>query len=118
MQLVRQMAMPLARFDASDVEANAEVNSAVAIAASSGSRHIHRQDGLLVALWGRPGFRDLRLVQRARDEGVARTLGHDWRERGEKALESLTGAFSLCILDEGAREGILAIDRMGINPLI
>jgi asparagine synthase (glutamine-hydrolysing) len=117
MQLVRQMAMPLARFDASDVDANAEVNSAVAIAAGSDSRHIHRQDGLLVALWGRPGFRDPRLVQRARDEGVARTLGHHWRERGEKALESLTGAFSLCILDEGAQEGILAIDRMGINPL-
>jgi asparagine synthase (glutamine-hydrolysing) len=118
MQLAQQMAGPLARFDGSHIEANAEGNSAVAVAASSDSRHICKQDGLLVALWGRPGFREPRLGQFARTEGVARTLGRDWRERGEKALQSLTGAFSLCIVDEGAQEGVLAIDRMGINPLV
>ncbi|PTR14119.1 asparagine synthase (glutamine-hydrolysing) [Nitrosospira sp. Nsp2] len=117
MQLVQRMAAPLARFDASEVEADAEGSSAVAVAASSDSRHIHKQDGLLVALWGRPRLREPRLVQLARTEGVARTLGREWRERGEKALESLTGVFSLCILDEAAQEGVLAVDRMGINPL-
>ena len=118
MQLVQQMAVPLTHFDASVVEADAEGNSAVAVAASNDSRHIYKQDGLLVALWGRPAFREARLVQLARTEGVARTLGRDWRERGEKALQSLTGAFSLCVLDEGAHEAVLAIDRMGINPLV
>ena len=94
MQLVRQMCGPLMRFDASDVAANAGGNSAAAVAASSDSRHIHKQDGLLVALWGQARFREQRLIQLALAEGVAKTLGHDWRERGEKALEGLAGAFS------------------------
>jgi asparagine synthase (glutamine-hydrolysing) len=111
------MAGPLARFDASYVEADAGTSGAVAVAASSDGGRIHRQDGLLVALGGHPRFREPRLIQLSRAEGVARTLGRDWRERGEKALESLAGAFSLCILDEGAQEAVLAIDRMGISPL-
>ena len=48
---------------------------------------------------------------------MAKTLGHDWRERGEKALEGLAGAFSLCIMDEARMRPLLAIDRMGVNPL-
>ena len=117
MQLVRQMSGPLAQFDASQVAANAGGSSAVAVAGSSDSRHIHKQDGLLVALWGQPRFREARLIQLALAEGVAKTLGHDWRERGEKAIEGLAGAFSLCIIDEIAHEAFLAIDRMGVNPL-
>ena len=70
-----------------------------------------------MALWGRIGFLEPRLIQLALAEGVAKTLADDWRERGEKALEDLTGAFSLCILDEDRNEAILAIDRMGIYPL-
>jgi asparagine synthase (glutamine-hydrolysing) len=117
MQLVRQMSGPLAHFDASEVAANAGGSSAVAVAGSSDSRHIHKQDGLLVALWGQPHFREPRLIQLALADGVAKTLGHDWRERGEKALEGLAGAFSLCIIDEFAYEAFLATDRMGVNPL-
>jgi len=117
MQLVRQMCGPLMRFDASDIAADAGGNSAAAVAGSSDSRHIHKQDGLLVALWGQARFREQRLIQLALAEGVAKTLGHDWRERGEKALEGLAGAFSLCIIDEVAHEAFLAVDRMGVNPL-
>ena len=117
MQLVRQMCGPLMRFDASDIAADAGGNSAAAVAGSSDSRHIHKQDGLLVALWGQARFREPRLIQLALADGMAKTLGHDWRERGEKALEGLAGAFSLCIIDEVAHEAFLAIDRMGVNPL-
>jgi asparagine synthase (glutamine-hydrolysing) len=117
MQLVRQMSSPLAHFDASEVAASAGGSSAVAVAGSSDSRHIHKQDGLLIALWGQPRFREQRLIQLALAEGVAKTLGHDWRERGEKALEGLAGVFSLCIIDEVAHEAFLAVDRMGVNPL-
>jgi asparagine synthase (glutamine-hydrolysing) len=117
MQLVRQMCGPLMRFDASDVAASAGGNIAAAVAATDDSSHIHKQDGLLVALWGKPRFHEPRLIQLALADGMAKTLGHVWRERGEKALESLGGTFSLCILDESAREAVLAIDRMGVSPL-
>ncbi len=118
LQLARRMAGPLARFDGSVVEAVAGRNSGLAIAASGDNKHIYQKNGLLLALWGRANFLEPRLIQLARAEGVAKTLADDWRERGEKALENLTGAFSLCILDENTDEAILAIDRMGICPLV
>jgi len=117
LQLVQRMAGPLARFDGSGVKALAGGNSALAVAASGDSTHFYQKEGLLVALWGRIGFREPRLIQLAQAEGIAKTLADNWRERGEKAFESLTGAFSLCILHEDRNEAILAIDRMGIHPL-
>jgi asparagine synthase (glutamine-hydrolysing) len=111
------MAGPLARFDGGEIQSLAGWNSALAISANDDSRHFYQKDGLLVALWGRPGFREPRLSQLARAEGVAKTLADHWRESGEKVFANLTGAFSLCILDEGSNEAILAIDRMGIHPL-
>ena len=117
LQLVQRMAGPLARFDGSGVKALAGGNSALAVAASGDSTHFYQKEGLLVALWGRIGFREPRLTQLAQAEGMAKTLADNWRERGEKAFESLTGAFSLCILHEDRNEAILAIDRMGIHPL-
>lgn len=117
LQLAQRMAGPLARFDGSGVKALAGGNSALAVAASGDSTHFYQKEGLLVALWGRIGFREPRLTQLAQAEGFAKTLADNWRERGEKAFESLTGAFSLCILHEDRNEAILAIDRMGIHPL-
>jgi asparagine synthase (glutamine-hydrolysing) len=117
LQLVQRMAGPLARFDGSGVKALAGGNSALAVAASGDSTHFYQKEGLLVALWGRIGFSEPRLARLAQAEGIAKTLADNWRERGEKAFQSLTGAFSLCILHEDRNEAILAIDRMGIHPL-
>lgn len=117
LQLVQKMARPLARFDGSGIHALAEGNSALAVAASGDNAHFYQKKGLLVALWGRVGFSEPRLTQLAQTEGVAKTLADNWERRGEKVLESLTGAFSLCILHEDRNEAILAIDRMGIHPL-
>ena len=117
LQLVQRMAGPLARFDGGGVQALAGGNSALAIAADGNSAHVYQKDGLLVALWGRVGFSEPGLSQRAWAEGMAKTLADNWRERGEKAFASLTGVFSLCILHEERNEAILAIDRMGIRPL-
>ena len=118
LQLARRMAGPLARFDGSAVEAVAGRNSGLAIAASSDNKHVYQKNGLFLALWGRANFLEPRLTELARAEGVAKTLADDWRERGEKAFKNLTGAFSFCILDENTNEAILAIDRMGICPLV
>jgi asparagine synthase (glutamine-hydrolysing) len=111
------MAAPLGRFDSSDALTSAGNNNAVAVAGNGGSAHIYQREGLLAAVWGRAGFLEPRLTQLAHTNGVAKTLADEWRERGEKALASLTGAFSCCILDENANEAILATDRMGTYPL-
>jgi asparagine synthase (glutamine-hydrolysing) len=117
LQLVQRMAEPLTRFDGSEARTLAGGNSALAVAAIGDNAQVYQKEGLLVAIWGRPGFSDPRLAQLARADGMVKILAENWRERGEKIFESLTGAFSLCILHERENEAIVAIDRMGIHPL-
>jgi asparagine synthase (glutamine-hydrolysing) len=116
-QLVERMARPLARFDAGNVQALSATKSAVAIATKSKRSDVHQHDGLLVAISGRAKFRDARLAQRAQTEGIAKTLAEEWRSKGANAFADLLGAFSLCILDESTGDAVLAIDRMGTQPL-
>lgn len=120
--LVGHMAGPLVRFDSFEVRAYASGNSAVAIAAPDVRAHIYQKDGLLAALWGQGNFLEPHLSEQARREGIAKTLAENWRRggggaRGVKIFESLTGAFSCCIVDENAGEVVLATDRMGTYPL-
>jgi asparagine synthase (glutamine-hydrolysing) len=117
LQLARQMAGPLSRFDGCDIEALAGVESALAVAARDDSRHLYQQDGLIVAIWGRPSFLDPQLRQLASSQGAAKTLADYWRTLGDKAFARLAGAFSFCILDENADEAVLATDRMGTYPI-
>lgn len=116
-QIVERMAGPLARFDGSGVQALAGGNSALVVAASGDSAHLYQKEGLLVAVWGRVRFTDSRLAQLAQAEGVAKALADGWREGGETVLPILEGAYVLCILDEAAGEAVLAVDRMGTQPL-
>jgi len=116
-QVVERMAVPLARFDGSGVRALAGGKSALAVAARGDSAHLYQKEGLLVAVWGWVRFMDSRLAQLAQAEGVAKVLADGWREGGETVLPILAGAYALCILDEAAGEAVLAVDRMGTQPL-
>ncbi|HJT51735.1 MAG TPA: asparagine synthase C-terminal domain-containing protein, partial [Nitrosospira sp.] len=111
------MAVPFTRFDGSSIHAEAGGESAVAVAARDGGVSVHRKDDLLAAVWGRARFLEPRLAELARTQGVAKTLAEAWRERGEKVLAGLAGAFSLCVLDESAGKAILATDRVASHPL-
>ena len=116
-QLAERMAEPLARFDRSRVQSLVGGKSALAVAANSESAHVYQMEGLLVAVWGQVRFLDAHLAQLAQANGVAKILAQGWREKGAQVCASLSGAFSLCILDEDAGEAVLAIDRMGTQPL-
>ncbi len=116
-QLAERMAGALARFDASGVQALAGGRSALAVVANRESAHVYQREGLLAAVWGQVRFKDVRLAHLAQTEGVAKTLADGWRDMGERIIADLSGAFSLCILNEGTGEAVLAIDRMGIQPL-
>lgn len=116
-QTIERMAGPLARFDGSGVQALVGGSSALAVAARGDSTHLYQKEGLLVAVWGLVRFMDSRLAQLAQAEGVAKVLADGWREGGETILPLLEGAYALCILDDAVGEIILAVDRMGTQPL-
>ncbi|HEU4854172.1 MAG TPA: asparagine synthase C-terminal domain-containing protein [Nitrosospira sp.] len=118
-ELIRKMAVPLARFDKSAFHGLAGKNSGLAVSASSDSYHTHQEDKYFVAIWGTPRFLEPRLVELARATGLAKTLGDQWRAKGEQVFEGLAGFFALCILHErdGDNEAVLATDRMGTYPI-
>jgi asparagine synthase (glutamine-hydrolysing) len=111
--LVETMAAPLGRFDAAPVRALAARRSAVALAAQPASSHVYQQDGLTVALWGQARLVD----DKAQGDALAQVLAAGWRQDPDALCARLSGAFSLCILDEARGEALLAIDRMGTQPL-
>lgn len=116
-ELVTHMAVPLARFDDSQVQVLADNRSAVAVAAHADSAHVYQQDGLQIAVWGRARFADPRKAQLAQTEGFTKTLAGSWRESGKKVFAEILGAFSICILDEHSGEAVLLADRMDTHPL-
>src|SRR5690242_21530333 len=106
------MANPLARFDSSTFHGLAGKNSGLAVSASSGNSHIHQEGRVLVAIWGTPRFREPRLAELSCTTGLAKTLGDQWRTKGEQVFEDLAGSYALCIVhehDEG-NEAVLATD--------
>lgn len=109
-QLLAQMAAPLTRFDTSEVHALTGKASAVAVVSHLESAHLHREAGLLVAVWG-----CVTLDQSV--SHIAASLALLWRSRGAKACAALSGPFALCILDESSGEALLAIDRSGTHAL-
>jgi asparagine synthase (glutamine-hydrolysing) len=115
--LIEAMAAPLARFDGSAVQAASGRKSAAAIAAAGASSHLFQHDGLTVAIWGDVRLRDAALAQQAGSDGLAKTVAEAWRRDPDGVCQQLSGAFSLCIIDEAAGEALLAIDRMGTQPM-
>ncbi|TNC77785.1 asparagine synthase [Janthinobacterium lividum] len=104
------MAVPLSRFDSAPLIACVSEVGGVAVAAIDGSRHVYQQDGLQVAIWGRP------MLDGSADD-VASRLASLWLSRGVAACASLSGPFSLAILDAFSGSALLAVDRAGMHPL-
>ncbi|APA71362.1 amidotransferase [Janthinobacterium sp. 1_2014MBL_MicDiv] len=105
-----RMAAPLSRFDSAPLAASAGEAGAVAVAAIDGSRHLHQQEGLQVAIWGRPALD-------GSTDDVARRLASLWLSRGAAACACLSGPFALAIVDACSGAALLAVDRAGIHPL-
>jgi asparagine synthase (glutamine-hydrolysing) len=112
--VLETMAAPLGRFDGSALRSLAGRRSAAALAAAPASGHVYQQDGLIVALWGQARLRE---QPEARGADLAAALADAWRRDPDAVCARLSGAFSLCILDEARGEALLAIDRMGTQPL-
>ena len=109
--LIEAMAAPLSAFDASSVATLQGARGAVAVAALAASSHVYQNDGLLVAIWGQP-------TVAGSGANMAEALAGAWRRDPDAVCAQLSGAFSLCILDDNKGEALLAIDRVGTQQMI
>jgi asparagine synthase (glutamine-hydrolysing) len=113
--LIEAMAAPLAAFDASPLRTLQGARSAAAVAALGHSAHLYQNQGLTVAVWGEPALAG---APHSAGDGLAEALAGAWRRDPDGVCAQLSGAFSLCILDEAKGEALLAIDRMGTQPMV
>lgn len=72
---------------------------------------------LLVAIDGRPRWRDPALAALADARGHPAALAEAYGREGDGLLDGLSGDFSLVVLDTARNRALLAIDRMGIGRL-
>ncbi|MEO7493610.1 MAG: asparagine synthase-related protein [Massilia sp.] len=115
--LIEAMAATMSRFDGTAVQALNGRSSALAVAANGASGQVYQNGSVLVALWGQATIRDARLAQQVAAEGLGKTLADLWRKSPRDACAALSGPFVLAIVDEGSGDAMLAIDRMGTQPL-
>lgn len=78
---------------------------------------MHRADGLLAAIDGRPHFDDDALTQMARSASPAAALALAYRRFGNDCLRHVHGSFALAVIDPASNTVLLAVDRMGIQRL-
>lgn len=73
---------------------------------------------VVAAVFGEPSWSDTDLAAKARETDHARAALFAWRRWGRDGLlMRLHGPFGLIILDSAASEALIAIDRLGIQPL-
>jgi asparagine synthase (glutamine-hydrolysing) len=115
--LIESMAATMSRFDGSAVQTLSGRQSALAVAAAGASGQMYQNGNLMVALWGQATIKDARMAAQVAAEGIGKTLADAWRKSPALACSSLSGPFVLAIVDEASGEAMLAIDRMGTQPL-
>ena len=102
-----------------DVPLHEYSNQALGVAGSSrfGKSGIHVENGLAIALHGRPQFLDSELARIAQDKSAAAAVAHGWLRFGEKLPAQLHGNFAFAVLEPLKKSAFLAIDRVGVERL-
>jgi asparagine synthase (glutamine-hydrolysing) len=77
----------------------------------------HCEGNLAVALLGRPRIAEGTPAAGPRPQDVAATVAALYRQRGTAMLQGLRGPFALALLDTAEKTLLLAVDRMGIEPM-
>ncbi len=82
-----------------------------------GKAAIHVEDGLAVALYGRPHFLDDELASIAADRGPAVAVAHGWARHGETLPTLIHGNFAFAVLEPLRKQACLVLDRAGVERL-
>ncbi len=82
-----------------------------------GKAAIHVENGLAVALHGRPHFLDDELALIAADRGPAVAVARGWARHGEKLPALIHGNFAIVVLEPLRKQACLVLDRAGVERL-
>lgn len=74
-------------------------------------------DHVNCAVAGRPNWSDPALAEIARTSGHAKAFAEGYHLYSDIVFDRIHGAFSVALIDTQAQEALVAIDRMGIQPL-
>ena len=84
---------------------------------SGASSFVDSEEGVAVAMTGRPRWRNPELQRIAESIGHAAALARGYRQSGNNVVDEVAGAFAFAIADNRKSRLCLAIDRMGIIPM-
>lgn len=108
--LLERMGARMAEFDGTPVCTAQSGGCGVAVAAPPDCVSLHKKDGLVAAVWGRP-------LLDGSAERVAQRLAELWSARGPQACSALSGTFAACMVDALSGDVLLAVDRNATYPM-
>jgi asparagine synthase (glutamine-hydrolysing) len=91
--------------------------SGYALGCHKQSGSLFSENGLNVAITGKPQWSESDLHSLAVKNGHAQAAAEAYRRLGAGLLQQLHGAFALAILEPHTGRALIAVDRMGICPL-
>lgn len=96
---------------------HADNRAALALASEDKAGTLAVDEQTIAAIVGYPRWIDPALAAKARENGHAAALLSAYRRDGASLFDKLNGSFSLAVLEPERGNALLAIDRMGIEPL-
>ena len=116
-RLIDRMGSALAQFDGSVPSVHAEHGYAVGCSGQGQAAQMYLDRDLLVALSGKVNVDRGKSPSASPQGNAASAIAEAFRKLGADCLAAITGAFVLVVIDKRKGETLLAIDRMGIEPL-
>lgn len=105
-------ARPLSTFDHSEAKSALGPRWGIAVSGTAQSTLLYQEGHITLAIYGHP------LWSGVGAEGISAAIVAAYRAWGEAFLHQLKGDFALCLIDNEKQETLLAVDRMGVRPLI
>ena len=84
----------------------------------NGSGSVYSDNDLLVSISGQPIWSDSSLQSAARDKSHAEAAAMAHRRYGTAMLDYLHGSFALAVVEPQKSRTLIAIDRLGIQPMV
>jgi asparagine synthase (glutamine-hydrolysing) len=82
-----------------------------------GKASTHAANGIVIGVYGRPGFSVGALATYAQAHGLGPALEEGWLKYGKGLPGHMTGTFALAVMVPARRQAFLAIDRVGAERL-
>lgn len=114
--LIKQMSREASALP-DDLYAHSSQLLGVAARSRFGKAEIHVENGIAVALHGRPRFVDSELELIAREQKPAVAIAHGWLRFGEKLPTLIQGNFAFAVIEPLKKQACLVLDRIGAERL-